>query len=126
LDALFAQPGTALAAFVMSVLVQSSFVGLNIVLARAIGIEIEAAAWMLAWPLAKLIALLPVSLGGIGVREVALAAFLAPFGVEATLAVAQSLAWEGVLIGAGLVCGAFSLALGGSFSLGVPQPKERT
>jgi hypothetical protein len=124
LDALFAQPGTAVLAFGMSVLVQSGFVGLNIVLAKSIGIEIEMAAWMLAWPLAKLVALLPVSLGGIGVREVTLAAFLAPFGVEATLAVAQSLAWEAVLVVAGLLSGALSLALGGSFSLGVPQPKE--
>ena len=38
------------------------------------------AVWLLAWPLAKLIALAPVSLGGIGVREVALATLLLPCG----------------------------------------------
>jgi len=126
LDAMLAAPGRAASAFAISVLVQGAFIGLNIVLARAIGIEVQAAAWMLAWPLAKLVALLPVSLGGIGVREVALAAFLSPFGVEATQAVAQSLTWEAVLIMAGLLSGAFTLALGGSFSLQAPTPKENT
>jgi uncharacterized membrane protein YbhN (UPF0104 family) len=124
LDALLAAPTRAAAALGISLLVQGGFVGLNIVLARSIGIELQAAAWMLAWPLAKLVALIPVSLGGIGVREVALAAFLTPFGVEATLAVAQSLAWEAVLVMAGLLSGALALAFGGSFSLRALRPKE--
>jgi len=123
LDALLAAPSRAAAALGISLLVQGGFLGLNIVLARSIGIELQAAAWMLAWPLAKLVALIPVSLGGIGVREVALAAFLTPFGVEATLAVAQSLAWEAVLVMAGLLSGACALAFGGSFSLRAPRPK---
>lgn len=92
LDALLKAPARAAVALGVSLLVQGGFVGLNIVLATAIGIQLHPAAWVLAWPLAKLVALLPVSLGGIGVREVALAAFLTPFGVEAALAVAQSLA----------------------------------
>lgn len=124
LDALYAAPAKAASALGISLLVQGGFVGLNIALARSIGIELDPAAWMLAWPLAKLVALLPVSLGGIGVREVALAAFLAPFGVEAALAVAQSLAWEAVLIMAGLLAGVFTLALGGSLSLRALRPKE--
>ena len=61
--------------------------------------------WFLAWPLAKLVALVPVSLGGIGVREAALAVFLTPFGVDAALAVAQSLTWEAVLIFSGMISG---------------------
>jgi uncharacterized protein (TIRG00374 family) len=126
LDALLAAPVKTAAALGISALVQGGFVGLNIVLARSIGIELQAAAWMLAWPLAKLVALIPVSLGGIGVREVALAAFLTPFGVEATLAVSQSLAWEAVLVTAGLLSGALALAFGGSFSLRAPRPKENT
>ena len=123
LDALFAAPASAASALGISLLVQGGFVGLNIMLARSIGIELDAAVWMLAWPLAKLVALLPVSLGGIGVREVALAAFLAPFGVEAALAVAQSLAWEAVLVMAGLLAGVFTLVLGGTFSLRALRPK---
>ena len=123
LDALFAAPASAASALGISLLVQGGFVGLNIMLARSIGIELDAAVWMLAWPLAKLVALLPVSLGGIGVREVALAACLAPFGVEAALAVAQSLAWEAVLVMAGLLAGVFTLVLGGTFSLRALRPK---
>ena len=73
-------------------------------LATAIGIDSHIVLWMFAWPLAKLVALAPISLGGIGVREIALAGILAPFGIEASLAVAQSLSWEVVLI----VTGAFS------------------
>lgn len=41
----------------------------------AIGLEVSTSAWLLAWPLAKIVALVPASLGGIGVREVALAVF---------------------------------------------------
>jgi uncharacterized membrane protein YbhN (UPF0104 family) len=123
LDALLAAPGTGAAALALSLLVQGGFVGLNLVLARAIGLELPASVWMFAWPLAKLVALVPVSLGGIGVREVALAALLAPFGVEATLAVAQSLAWEAVLVIAGLLSGGVALALGGSLSIVSPQPE---
>lgn len=123
LDALLAAPGTGAAALALSLLVQGGFVGLNLVLARAIGLELAASVWMFAWPLAKLVALVPVSLGGIGVREVALAALLAPFGVEATLAVAQSLAWEAVLVIAGLLSGGVALTLGGSLSIVSPQPE---
>jgi uncharacterized membrane protein YbhN (UPF0104 family) len=58
------------------------------------------------------LALLPISLGGIGVREAALGGLLSPFGVDVACAVAQSLAWEVVLIGSGLAAGALTLTLG--------------
>lgn len=124
LAALFAAPGAAAVALGLSLAIQGGFVGLNLVLARAIGIELPTTTWMFAWPLAKLVALVPVSLGGIGVREVALVAFMAPFGVGATQAVAQSVAWETVLIVAGLLSGAFTLGLGGSLSFGAPRLQE--
>ena len=106
------RPAPALLAWVLSLVVQLAFVGLNAALGRAVGIDLPLAVWLLAWPLAKLAALLPVSLGGIGVREVALAALLAPFGVAGALAVAQSLLWETILVAAGLLAGAGSLLLG--------------
>ncbi|PYU09947.1 MAG: TIGR00374 family protein, partial [Acidobacteria bacterium] len=53
-------------------------------------------AWLFAWPLAKLSALLPVTQGGIGVREVALAALAAPFGAAPVLTVAVGLVWEAI------------------------------
>jgi uncharacterized membrane protein YbhN (UPF0104 family) len=105
-------PASALGALALSLAVQGGFAGLNLALARAMGSEAPAAVWLMAWPLAKLAALAPVSLGGIGVRELALATILAPFGVPAAAAVAQSLGWEAVLIGSGLLAGALAFGLG--------------
>ncbi len=51
--------------------------------------------------------------GGIGVREAALAALFAPFGVPAVLAVAVSLVFQVVVISGGLVGGLLSLLLRG-------------
>ena len=45
-----------------------------------------------------------------------LATLLAPFGVEAALAVAQSLSWQGVLIGSGLFAGAAAWVAGARFA----------
>ncbi len=104
------RPATALAAYTLSVCVQGALVALNVGIAQAIGVEASPAAWLLAWPLAKVVALIPVSLGGLGVREAALAGLLAPFGVPATLAVAQGLVWQSVLFGFGLVAGALVFA----------------
>ena len=110
---LMERPRVAFQALTLSLAIQAGFVWLILWLATAIGIDQPAAVWFLVWPLAKLTALLPISLGGIGVREVALAALLVPFGVEAATAVAQSLCWEVVLIGSGLSAGTVVLALGG-------------
>jgi len=112
LERLLAQPKLALQAFALSLSIQASFVALNLVLAQALGIALAPVVWFLAWPLAKLVALAPISLGGIGVREVAIAGLLAPFGVAAPDAVSQSLAWEVVLIAGGMVAGAAALLLG--------------
>jgi uncharacterized membrane protein YbhN (UPF0104 family) len=105
LNSLMANPATAIAGLLLSLFIQGGFVGLNFILAQAMAIDASLLLWMFAWPMAKLIALAPISLGGIGVREVALAGLLAPFGVEASLAVAQSLSWELILIFTGLFSG---------------------
>lgn len=105
LDTLFRSPLTALCGLALSVAIQGSFIWLNIMIAAAMNIEASATLWFFAWPMAKLIALAPISVGGIGVREVAIAAILAPFGIEASLAVAQSLCWEVVLVFSGLMAG---------------------
>ncbi len=107
LELLLASPGIALLAFLLSTSIQAGFVLLNVQLAEAMGIDAPVAAWMFAWPLAKLIALAPISLGGIGVREVAIAGIMSSFGLDAARVVAQSLSWEVVLICAGLLAGLF-------------------
>ena len=109
--AFLAMPQYLIGAFFMSVGIQCAFVGLNIHIAIAIGIDIDIVLWFWAWPFAKLIALTPISLGGIGVREVALAGLLTPFGVDTALSVAQSLSWEAILIVTGVVAGAMVFLL---------------
>jgi uncharacterized membrane protein YbhN (UPF0104 family) len=105
LAALGAAPAAAAMALGLALAIQAGFVGMNAALGTAVGIHVPIAVWVLAWPLAKLAALAPVSLGGIGVREAALAVLLAPFAVDPTLAVAQSLVWETILIALGLLAG---------------------
>ena len=102
-------PGHTVLAALLALGVQSTFVLLNARLGHAVGLELPLAVWFFVWPLAKLSALVPLSLGGIGVREAALAALVLPFGTEPSLAVAQSLVWETVLIAGGLVAGAWVL-----------------
>lgn len=98
-------PGIALRAFLISLLVQSGFVLLNAWIGRAIGIEVPLAVWFLTWPLAKVAALAPISLGGIGVRDATMAALLAPFGVPVALSLVASLIWQSVMIAGGLLSG---------------------
>jgi uncharacterized membrane protein YbhN (UPF0104 family) len=62
--------------------------------------------------MAKLSALVPVTQGGLGVREAALAGLLAPFGVEPVLAVAAGLAFQAVVITGGLAGGGIATLLG--------------
>ncbi len=99
------QPRMAAYAFSLSLLIQSGFILLNAWMAREIGVEIPLAAWFLVWPLSKLAALVPISLGGLGVREATLAALLVPFGISAALGVVTALLWQTVLIAGGLFSG---------------------
>jgi uncharacterized membrane protein YbhN (UPF0104 family) len=72
---------------------------------RSVGIEVPLAVWFLVWPLAKIASLLPISLGGLAVREASLAALLVPFGVPVARSVVCSLLWQTVLIAGGLLGG---------------------
>lgn len=78
-------PGSAAFAMLLSIGIQSLFVLLNAWIGRSIGIDVPLGVWFVAWPLAKLVALLPVSIGGLVVREAALAGVLNQFGVPIAL-----------------------------------------
>ncbi len=99
------KPRIALRALLISLLVQSGFVLLNAWIGRAVGIDVPLAVWFLTWPLAKVAALAPISLGGLGVRDATLAALLAPFGVPPALSLVASLIWQSVMIAGGLLSG---------------------
>ncbi len=89
-------------AVVISLVVQSAFVMTNVWLARQIGVTTDVPAWFVAWPLSKLIAVLPISLGGIGVREAALVSLLAPYGAPREVVLASGILWQAVLIVTGV------------------------
>jgi len=80
-------------------------------LAEYCGLDLPLQVWLFAWPLAKLAAVLPLTQGGIGVREAALVGLLAPFGAPGHLVLAAGLVWEAVVIAGGLIAGAVALAL---------------
>jgi len=104
---------TALA-MAIALAVQGSLACINDLLGAPIGIDCGLAVWAVAWPLAKIAAFAPISLGGIGVREAALVALLTTFGVDPALAIAQGLLWRSGLMALGL--------LGGVVAMFVPKP----
>lgn len=108
---LWRRPTVAVAGLALSLTIQGGFVLLNAWLGRSLGIHVSLAVWFLVWPLAKITALLPISLGGLAIREGSLAALLLPFGVPAALSVVCSLLWQSVLIAGGLLGGAIWLVL---------------
>jgi len=101
--ALGRRPFSLVTALLLSVAIQAAFVTLFIWLANTAGVEAPNGAWFFAWPLAKILAILPISLGGIGLREATLAGLMSGFGAEAAPVVAASLIWQAILIAAGLI-----------------------
>ncbi|HXM20936.1 MAG TPA: lysylphosphatidylglycerol synthase transmembrane domain-containing protein [Terriglobales bacterium] len=98
----------------LGILIQTGLIGLAATIAAACGLHIPFRIWLLVWPLAKLIALVPITLGGLGVREAGLTALLAPFGAPAALSVAVGLSWESIIIVGGLIAGLLSFLIGGT------------
>jgi len=111
------RPSQACLAWGACVVIQGGFVLVNVVVGTSLGLELSLGMWFLLWPLAKIAAMLPISFGGLGVREAAFAGLLAPWGLEG-LAVAQSLVWQSVLIVGGLLAGLY-------WSQGLAAPSAR-
>lgn len=114
-------PAKPLLAFFLSFCIQIGFILLNAYLANICGIHIPLLVWFLVWPLAKLSALLPISMGGIGVREVALAALLSRLLVPMADSVALGFLWESVLISGGIIGGGIYLILTNLSRLDAPS-----
>jgi uncharacterized protein (TIRG00374 family) len=96
---------------VLGTCAQLVFLVLTAQLAAYCGLTLPLRAWLFAWPLAKLAAVLPLTQGGIGVREAALVALLSPLGAPAPLVLAAGLVWEAVVIAGGLIAGSAALVL---------------
>lgn len=84
--------GALIWAIVLSLVFQASQVILNWGLARAVGLNVASLDFWWLGPLLSLSGLLPVGIGGLGVREVAAVAFLPDFG--RAIVVAWSLLWQ--------------------------------
>jgi len=105
------RPQVLVTGWLLGVFVQATFVMLNALLAKSCGLFLLYRVWLFAWPLAKLAALLPLTQGGMGIREAALVALLLPFGAPSTLVLASGLVWEAIIIAGGLVSGAVAYLL---------------
>lgn len=89
----------------LSMALQLTFLLMNRSLGLAMGTPDDLSAWLVAWPLAKVCAMTPLGLGGLGVREMAFASIAVPLGFPRDLAVSQSLLWQAVLMTGGLLAG---------------------
>src|ERR1700756_5212796 len=107
------RPHIVAASWLLGVLIQATFIMLNALLAKSCGLFLLFRVWLFAWPLAKIAGLLPLTQGGMGIREAVLVALLLPFGAPASLVLASGLAWEGIIVAGGLISGfaAFLLRL---------------
>ena len=76
----------------LSVVQQSLWVSTAAIFGLAYGVSIPWSYWVLTVTALTLLTMLPVSVGGLGLREVGYAAVLAPVGVDATKAAAIGLA----------------------------------
>lgn len=77
---------------VLSVVQQSLWVSAAAILGLAYDVSVPWSYWVLTVTALTLLTVLPVSVGGLGLREVGYAALLAPLGVEASRAAAIGLA----------------------------------
>lgn len=107
-----AKPQRVAAALCLGLLAQGSFIWLTSRAAAATDLHLLFRDWLFAWPLAKFCAVIPITQGGIGVREAALVILLIPFGAPAVKTAAVGLAWEAVIISGGLIAGVAAFLLG--------------
>ena len=106
------RPQIMLLSLLCGITLQVGLTLLNAVLADACGLHIPWRVWLFAWPLSNIAAMMPISQGGIGVREATLVVLLAPFGASAALAFAAGLVFQTVLISGGLLSGLLVMILG--------------
>jgi glycosyltransferase 2 family protein len=99
------KPHILLFGWFLGTAIQTTFLTLTALLAISCGLFLPLRIWFFAWPLAKLAAVLPLTQGGIGVREAALVGLLSPFGAPAHLVLASGLVWESIVIAGGLIAG---------------------
>lgn len=119
---MYGRPGRVLLCLCLGVILQVCQVAINFWLGVACGLHVAFGVWLFAWPLAKVSALLPVTQGGIGVREVALIGLLAPFGAPSVLTAAAGLVFEAITTIGGLMAGILAFLIGRRISSAQTKP----
>ena len=104
---LIKNPWRVIIALSVAIIMQMWFIFLFSVFGEKLGIHLSLPIWFIVWPTAKLSAMLPISLGGLGVREAALAVLLSQFDVSLTGSVGLGLLWESLFFAVGGVGGIF-------------------
>jgi len=105
------RPGAAAQVIGASIVYQLAIVAAGILAARALGIHIGPTALLAFVPAVAIVQVLPVTVGGLGVREGAFALFLQPLGVPAPQAIALGLVMYAMHLLASLL-GAPAFAVG--------------
>jgi len=103
------RPSLVLLAVGWSFVVQLGGVLSVALVARALGVTLPAVAWVSVVPLVALAMVLPISIGGFGVRENALEFLLRGYGVPSETGIAIALLWGLCTVLAGLVGGVLFL-----------------
>jgi uncharacterized membrane protein YbhN (UPF0104 family) len=103
------RPSLVLLAVGWSFVVQLAGVAAVVLVARALGVEQPALVWLSVVPLVALAMVLPISIGGFGVRESTIEYLLLGYGVPAQAGVAIGLLWGMCTLIAGLVGGVLFL-----------------
>ncbi|HZQ58571.1 MAG TPA: lysylphosphatidylglycerol synthase transmembrane domain-containing protein [Acidimicrobiales bacterium] len=106
-----------------ALLYQVAIIGVAVLATHALDLDIGPTALLAFVPAVAIIQVLPVSFGGLGVREGAFAVFLHPLGVSTAHAVALGLSLYGMQLISSLL-GAPALALGQRRSSGGPPVSE--
>lgn len=122
---MYGRPGRMLTAFSLGMALQVCQAGINYRMGVASGLHLKFNMWLFAWPLAKLSALVPITQGGIGVREAVLVSLLAPFGAPPAFTAAVGLLFEAIVISGGLIAGLIALLMG-HFSSAPTKPPHYT
>jgi uncharacterized protein (TIRG00374 family) len=99
------RPSRLFFCWLLGISVQSTYLLITAVLGISCGLHLSLRIWLFAWPLSKIAALLPITQGGIGVREAALVLLLAPFGASGAQVLATGIVSEGIIIAGGLLAG---------------------
>ncbi|WP_175429959.1 lysylphosphatidylglycerol synthase transmembrane domain-containing protein [Azospirillum argentinense] len=104
-----ARPRLAMLSILWGVVFQAMVVAICAVLGAGIGIDLPPTVWAVVMGVLSLVLLAPVSVGGVGLRDVTLVGMLAGFGVSADAAFALSLTLLGLQLLGGAIGGVLSL-----------------